>query len=243
MVIRYDDFTMELIMSISVMDNSAIKYIFVMLLFVSCNVHSVEIMDLNVCRAMATDELRLECYNNITKELTGQDPVKPTNEQLLELPISRKLKLNIEKTDFGAWVVKEPWLSRDTGKLIHQAYVNANDEIKLDNQKTVRPSLAIQCFDRKMFIFIKWGAYLGTGTASVTHRFDNNLDVRRDWNIEHQGLTTTLASRYNDVILDRLWKSKTLIAGVRPFGIAPLISEFNLYGSIAVINSMRNNCR
>ncbi len=206
------------------------------------SVFAVQIEDVEVCQAMATKEMRLDCYDMIANEVAGRKPVEAKGVIEPKL-MQRKHSIHIKNTDFGSWVEDDEWLTRDTGKKVVEFHVDADDEIKLDNFTTVRPSIRLQCYGNEMRYFIRWGAYLGTGTRQVTYRFDNNQQVDRAWLISSEGKSTFVEKNRRQGFRDMLWRSKSLTIGVKPYKGAPIISRFDIYGAGAVLARLKDSCR
>jgi type VI secretion system protein VasI len=115
------------------------------------------------------------------------------------------------------------------------------------------PVLFLRCANKKLEVYITWGAYLGSSATRVEVRFDSEPAMDAVWNISNNGTATfylgpkipfsdAKREAFTVAFIESMLKATRLTARVTPYRENRKVAVFKLYGLGDVIQPLWKSC-
>ena len=177
--------------------------------------------DIAKCASIGDDAGRLECFDNLAKQLG--------NDKALIRPA----------TAYGKWFVSTKQSMIDDSTNVYLS-LEAEDDIDT-GYENVRPILHLRCSENKTSLFIVWNLYLGENSIEVLTRVDQQKAKSRYWNISTDNKAIFAPGR-DTKYAKTLARHRTLFVQLTPAGRGPIRATFDVTGLAEAIRPLQEAC-
>jgi type VI secretion system VasI family protein len=190
--------------------------------------------ELSTCANIVGEKKRLDCYDTLVRrEIGGKSDV-----------VYVRVRQNL-KSEWSVSVHHFDDSRRDVYMRLpsQDLWVKSNEKTDINQFAELRPTLGIQCVNRRTAAFIDWGLFLEAQRMEVFFKVDNHPVEKRYLKVD---ATRERIGQWRDEVivenLKGLLKAKKVSMRLVPKGGQPLIVRFKTDGLEKAILPLRRAC-
>lgn len=177
--------------------------------------------DIAACASKSDPLLRLECFDNLSREMGVEGGVKTSM-----------------KTS-GNWIVMVDVSPIDDSTNVSAILIS--DNVVGTGWRADRASLVLRCSENKTNVFVNWNDYLGSDSIMVLERLDKRKAETHSWSLSTDNKSTFVKGgdiRY----IKRLVGHEKLLLQLTPYNESPVMANFDLTGIEKAIEPLKKAC-